>query len=94
MTEIEDLRKRVVALEVALELRRDLEAVQQKLLFAAVRVAWEKDSAAVRKWLREARSSAAFGQAAFDQKPPELLGAMLSSLDAIVEALERTSGGH
>lgn len=93
MTEIDDVHQRLAALESSLEAQKDLAAAYQKLLFAGVRVIYKRDQQAVHEWIAEARASAAFGHAAFDRPPPELLPTLLDSLEAIVEALRKAGPG-
>jgi hypothetical protein len=86
-TELEALKERVSQLEADVHVHKDLVAAYQKLLISALPVIYRRDPAALREWIADARNTAAFGQAAFDQTPPQTLPVLLGSIEGVLEAL-------
>lgn len=86
-SETEDLKRRVSKLEAAVDVQKDMLASHQKLLMSALPVLYLRDPSVIREWIARARSSSAFGHAAFDQPPPELLETIIESMEAVLQAL-------
>lgn len=89
--EIDDIKQRLLTLEVALELMQDKEQSYLKLMAAAVRVAHRRDPQFLQEWLSDAQSSAAFGQGAFDKKPPQTWPILLGYFQALSDALTKSA---
>lgn len=88
MNELEEIKKRLLAAEIQVELLQDQLWSHQQMLVTLLRLLHEKELLALPDVIAALQSRAAFGQAAFGMKPPQMLQPMIEMLQTIADAYQ------